>query len=932
QALQLLQGNFPRGTVSTLTPWDPQELWPLVSAAIAKRCHFAFDTDAKHYPVFKVPEGETLNSYLEKVVREGFKRRVEQGLFREAGKGREDEYTARLARELKIITQMDLAGYFLIVWDFIRHARENGVPVGPGRGSAAGSFVSYCMGITNIDPLNYGLLFERFLNPERVSMPDIDIDFCMRGRSKIIDYVTEEYGRNNVAQIITFGEMKARLAIRDVGRALGVPLAKVDKIAKAVPADPGMNITIEGALKLSPQLKKTYDSDAEAREVLDIAKRLEGMARHASTHAAGVVIAPSSIQEFLPLYKGAGREEITTQYSKDEIEALGLLKMDFLGLRTLTIIADTLALVREAGQEPPDLESIPLTDEATFALFGDGNTDGVFQFESGGMKDILRRLKPKRFEDLIVLNALYRPGPLDAGMIGEYIARAHGTKEAAVPISEVKPILDETLGVIVYQEQVMMIAHQLAGFTLGEADSLRKAMSKKDANAMQVLKKKFLEGCRKRGVDAKKAEDLFGHMETFGRYGFNKSHSAAYALVAYQTAFLKAHYPAAFMAATLSNLADNTDQIMKYMNSCRDMDIALLPPDVNRSREGFTLEDNAIRYGLSAIKNVGQSAVLAILEARNRAGEFKDLFQFCLEVDRNQLNRRVLENLVQAGAMDCFGVPKWDLFASIDKAMAQAVRAYEDQLRGQAALFGDEEDEAPPEYEKGQPWKKLECYNREKQSLGFYLTGHPLMEKKHILMRYVTHTLKEMGHLQEPLEVTIGGMVTHVRQRKSKSKGEMYAVVSLEDMEARAEALLFSETYSNYISKVAADRAVLVVGRAVPDGDKTKLIANAVVPLDDAAEELQPQTRGVLLKVPHRLCDEDWLLELFEKLRAHSGPVPVYMDVVDEGKAVTRLQLGSECQVSAGQGLLNDLDGFLGRDRVKYLFRPAGGERMESRA
>jgi len=903
------------------------------TAAIARRCVFSFNTHDRHYPQFKVPAGQSLGGYFEAVVRRGFQQRLDEGLLNQKGAFKREAYEQRLDHEIALINKMDLTGYFLVVWDFIRHARERGIPVGPGRGSAAGSFVSYCMGITDLDPLRYGLLFERFLNPERISMPDIDIDFCMRGRQEVIQYVTDVYGRDNVAQIITFGEMKARLAVRDTGRALGMSLAKVDKVAKMIPNDPGQATNLEGALKLSPQLKQLYDSDPEVKEVLDVARRLEGLTRHASTHAAGVVIAPRPITEFVPLHRQAGgKEDVTTQFSKDEIEALGLLKMDFLGLRTLTILHDALELIRHAGHEAPDLSKISLEDKATLELFGRGETDGVFQFESGGMKDILRRLKPKRFEDLIVLNALYRPGPLDAGMIPEYIGRAHGKRESTVILPEAAPILEETLGVIVYQEQVMLIAHKVAGFTLGQADTLRKVMAKKQVDEMVRQKAAFLKGCAERKVDLKKAEELFANIETFARYGFNKSHSAAYALVAFQTGYLKAHFPAAFMAATLSNWAENTDEILKYMNTCRENGITLLPPDVNTSEVGFTLEGEAVRYGLSAIKNVGMASVEAILAARRRVGRFRDLFHFCEEVDRQHLNRRVLENLAQAGALDSFEVPRWDLVASLDPAMAHAAGVQDDKARGQAALFGEETEQEPARYAKGDRWTDHERYSREKDSLGFYLTGHPLMEKRHILQRYITHTLQEVEHLAEECEVTVGGLVGNLRQRKSKNKGDMYAVVHLEDMETHIDVLLFNEAYTKNIGRVVKDEALLVVGRAIPEEDKVKLIASSVVPLDKAAEELQQRTAGVLLKVPATLCDEEWLGELEDLLKRHSGAVPVYMDVVREGEAVTRLALGHAFKVNAGKRLLPELETFLGQDRVRFLFRTAGGAPAEKRA
>ncbi len=922
---------------------SPAEMWDRFgdhpdalenTVAIGKRCHFGFDTQSKHYPVFKVPEGETLTSYFVKVAREGYQRRVAQGLLTRPGSRRREDYEARLDEELGLIEKMDLAGYFLVVWDFIRYAVDHGIPVGPGRGSAAGSFVSYSMGITDIDPLRYDLLFERFLNPERVSMPDIDIDFCMRGRAEVISYVTEKYGRDNVAQIITFGEMKARLAIRDVGRALGVPLDKVDKVAKAVPEDLG--VTIEEALKQSLSLKSMYDADPEVRGVLDVAQRLEGLTRHASTHAAGVVIAPKPITEFCPLHRGSGgKEDITTQYSKDEIESLGLLKMDFLGLKTLTILSDTLALIRRSGLEPPDLSTLPLDDAKTMDLFVRGDTDGVFQFESGGMKDILRQLKPARFEDLIALNALYRPGPLDAKMIPKYIARAHGREDATVPLQELEPILKETLGVIVYQEQVMLIAHKIGGFTLGQADILRKAIAKKDTAAMQVQRELFMKGCAERKVDAKKAADLFDAMETFGRYGFNKSHSAAYALVAFQTAYLKAHFPTHFMAATLSVLANNTDEVLKYMNSCREMGIRQLPPDVNRSEEGFTIEGDAIRYGLGAIKNVGLASVEAILDARRRVGAFKDLFHFCREVDRFHVNRRVLENLAQSGAMDAFGVPRWDLVATLDGAMGAAAKEQEDKARGQVALFGgDEVGEAPAVYLHGEPWHDIDKFGKEKESLGFYLTGHPLMEQEELLRRYASHTLAELERLPDATEVTVGGVVASWHQKKSKAKGEMYGILALEDLEARAEVMLFTkdDVFNKYHGVVVKDAALLVVGKvardtAAAEGQKAKvkIIASMVVPFSRAHEELEQKATAVVLRVPALLCEHEWLVELEAVLRRHAGGLPVLLDVVGEGNGVTRVMLGGHSRVRAGDAFLADAAGLLGKGRVQFQFRQANG-------
>ena len=889
---------------------------------IARRCHFTFDKGSKHYPRFAVPEGETLDSYFEKMSRQGFDRRLAEGLLAKSGSHSREEYEDRFLMEIELIKKMQLAGYFLIVWDFVQYAKRQSIPVGPGRGSATGSFISYCLGITDLDPLKYDLLFERFLNPERISMPDIDIDFCMRGRSRVIEYVREKYNRDNVAQIITLGEMKARLAIRDVGRALAVPRDKVDKVAKMIPEEVG--VTLDKALSISPQLKDEYEKDAEVREVVDIAKRIEGLSRHSGIHAAGVVIAPRPITEYCALQKGIGKDEVTTQFEKDEIESLGLLKMDFLGLKTLTILYDALALIASSGETPPVIEEIPLDDKATLELFGRGETDGVFQFESGGMKEILRHLKPKRFEDIIVLNALYRPGPLDAGMIGEYIARAHRKKKADVPLPEVEHILGQTLGIIVYQEQVMLIAQHLAGFTLGQADTLRKAMGKKDHSAIQGMRKQFLEGCKKKDVDQGKAEALFDAMETFGGYGFNKSHSAAYSLLAYQTAYLKAHYPTAFMAATLSVLSDNAEEVLKYINSCREMGIDLLPPDVNRSQEGFTIEGRGVRYGLGAIKNVGSASVQAVLQARARVGRFRDLFHFCEEVERAHLNKRVLENLVRSGAFDCFAVERWDVEASLDDAVAAGLRRQSEKARGQARLFGADEsrpENDTPRYAKAKKWSDRERFAFEKQSLGFYLSGHPLMELQPVLRKFVTHTIEELGRVNDAAEVTVGGVVTQWRQKKSKKQeGTMYGVLTLEDLEGRVEVILFSEAYTRYGAKVAKDAPMLVVGKVAREEQAIKIRASQVVPLGEADVLLERAT-GVLLKVPESLCSEDWLEDLGRTLKSNRGELPVYLDMGMEDGRVARFLLSGEMKVSSGKDLHGALEDLLGRDRVQYLFR-----------
>src|ERR1700687_850470 len=644
------------------------------TVAIAARCNVKIDAMQNSFPEFQVPEGRTVDTHFEAVVREGFASRVpvlevraKQGLLRKTLA----EYETRLTNEIRMIQQMRYAGYFLIVWDFIRHARSQGVPVGPGRGSAAGSLVSYALQITDVDPLQYDLLFERFLNPERVSMPDIDIDFCMRRRSEVIEYVTEKYGRSNVAQIITFGTMAAKAAIKDVGRAMDLPYGEVDRIAKLVPAQ--LNITLDEALKQAPQLKSLIDGDARYTDLMEVAKRLEGLARHASTHAAGVVISPEPLTNIVPLYKSS-RDEITTQYDMKGLEHIGLLKMDFLGLTTLTVLDDAVRMVDQNRGVHVDLGTLPLDDEPTYKLFARGETTAIFQFESHGMRDILRRYQPTRLEDLTALNALYRPGPIQGGMIDDFIARKHGKKKVTYDLPELEEILSETWGVILYQEQVMQIANRLAGFSLGDADLLRRAMGKKKHDEMAAQREKFLAGCLARKVPAKKAQRIFDLMAEFAGYGFNKSHSCAYALLAYQTAYLKTHFPVEFMAALLTSETGNTEKVVKYINEARGMGITVLPPDVNSSALDFTPVGESIRFGLQAIKNVGENTVKGILEARVALGRFTSLYQFCGHVDTRLLNRRVVESLIKSGAMDTLGARRSQIFAVIDRAMESAQR------------------------------------------------------------------------------------------------------------------------------------------------------------------------------------------------------------------------------------------------------------------
>src|ERR1700740_2206765 len=727
---------------------------------IAARCNVKIERIANPFPEFKVPDGQTASSYFEKVVREGFATRVPY-LERMAKAGTLAnplaEYERRLTSEIQMIQKMRYEGYFLIVWDFIHYARMQDVPVGPGRGSAAGSLVSYAMRITDVDPLQYNLLFERFLNPERVSMPDIDIDFCMRRRGELIEYVTQKYGRDNVAQIITFGTMAAKAAVKDVGRAMDIPYGEVDRLAKLIPTTLG--IELENALIESPQLKAAVNSDERLKDLMAVALRLEGLSRHASTHAAGVVISPRPLTDVVPVYK-TNRDEITTQYDMNALERIGLLKMDFLGLTTLTVLHDTVRMIEQKHGAKIVIARLALDDAETHKLFARGETTAIFQFESHGMRDILRRYQPTRIEDLTALNALYRPGPIQGGMIDDFINRKHGKTKVSYELPQLKDILEETYGVILYQEQVMQIANRLASFSLGEADILRRAMGKKKKEEMAAQRAKFLGGCTKNKIPAKKAERIFHLMEEFAGYGFNKSHSCAYALLAYQTAYLKTHYPVEFMAALLTSEAGNTDKIVKYINKARGMSISILPPDVNESDLYFTPVGEAIRFGLAAIKNVGENTAKAIRESRLGAGEFKSLYDFCERIESRFLNKRVFESLIKSGAVDSLG-PRESMLESVDDALAALQRATRTRESGQHGLVGV--GTAPPpvpfELREAAPWSEQERLASEYAMLGFYVSGHPLEKYSSRLQELKAISLAEVEGQRNGKEVAVAALI-----------------------------------------------------------------------------------------------------------------------------------------------------------------------------
>jgi DNA polymerase-3 subunit alpha len=895
---------------------------------IAEMCEFNLK-QAGSLPAFDVPPGFTIESYFEKVSRDGFAERCKV-LEPLASAGRLahgiKDYQERLDKEIGVIRRVGFAGYFLIVWDFIRHAREKGIPVGPGRGSAAGSLVAYSLRITDIDPIEHGLIFERFLNEERISPPDIDIDFCENRRGEVIEYVTRKYGRENVAQIITFGTMKAKAVVRDVGRVLDMSYADVDKIAKMIPFD--LKMTLDKALVEAPALQDAYEKDQRVKELIDISRRLEGTTRHASTHAAGVVIAPRPLTEYLPLasFKGSA-DGITTQFDMHGVERIGLLKMDFLGLRTLTLIDDCVKMIAAQTGVRIDPAGLPLDDAATYELFTAGRTSGLFQFESDGMRDILKRFKPDRLEHLTALNALYRPGPMQ--MIDDFIKRRHGQTRVTYDHPLLEPILGGTYGVMVYQEQVMQIASALAGYTLGEADILRKAMGKKKADVMATQKDKFLKGCADRGVPEKKASRIWDHMEQFAGYGFNKSHSAAYAWLAYQTAYLKANHRAFFMAALLTSERANTDRMVSYIGECRAMEIEVLPPDVNESDIYFAVirrdAGDALRFGLAAIKNVGEGAVEAVLQTRRRGEPFRSLFDFCERVDLRAVNRRVVESFIKSGCFDSLDRRRAALLNALDRAMDVGQKRQRDRDDGQSSLLGllgggaAEPDAASERVRDLADWPEGERLAYEKESLGFFITGHPLERFTGELAQMATATTGKLQEMAER-EVTVGGIVVGLRLIKTK-KGDRMASFTLEDLDGGAEVLVFPETYKKVATRLADDVVVLVKGRAeTVDEGTSRLLATDVVPLDQAR---LAEARFVTIRVPLTAWDRAKGERLRDILGSHRGECPVTLEMVRPGGESVAVAPSAYFRVRADQTLRAEVEGLLGPGSV-VLARTSG--------
>jgi DNA polymerase-3 subunit alpha len=889
------------------------------TVAIAERCNVKIQRVSNPFPEFSVPEGHTTDSYFERVVREGFASRAPQ-IERLTKEGRLrhplTDYESRLTAEIEMIKKMRFAGYFLIVWDFIHYARAQGVPVGPGRGSAAGSLVSYSLRITDVDPMQYELLFERFLNPERISMPDIDIDFCMRRRGEVIEYVRKKYGAESVAQIITFGTMAAKAVLKDAGRALDMPYGDVDRLAKMIPTT--LNISLEDALKQSPQLEAAR-KEGQVKELIEVALRLEGLARHASTHAAGVVISPRPLTEIVPLYK-SNKDEITTQYDMNALGRIGLLKMDFLGLTTLTILDDSVGMIKQNRGIDLDLTTLPLDDAPTYALFARGDTTGIFQFESHGMRDILKRYQPTQIEDLTALNALYRPGPIQGGMIDEFIGRKQGKKKVTYDLPELEEILSETWGVIVFQEQVMKIANRLAGYSLGDADILRSAMGKKKADVMAAQREKFLAGCAAGKVPAKKATKIFDLMEEFGLYGFPKAHACAYALLAYQTAYLKVHYPVEFMASMLSSEAGNTEKVVKYINEARGMGIRVLPPDVHESGLYFTPVGDDIRFGLAAIKNVGENTAKAICDARGTNGRFRTLFEFSEAIEPKFLNKRVLESLVKAGALDCAGGSRGRLCAAIDQAISRGQKKHQEKTVGQGGLFlagpnasHDSQSWQATELPAADDWSEEQQLAGEYSVLGFYISGHPLDKYAGRLKDLNASELATMESRKNNEDLVVAGIIVQIRPMRSR-RGARWAILTLQDRTGVIEALVFPEAFGKLEGILKSNTPLLVKGRVAVEDVGTRLIVADARLLDQLADRPPSVLR---VRMDLSTVNTGALDQLKALFSSRPGRCRVSFELIkDDGSAAT-LDAGSA--VLADRELVERVREICGTDSVALV-------------
>ena len=900
------------------------------SVEIARRCNVTIRLGEYFLPQFPTGDMST-EDFLVKKAKDGLEERL-AFLFpdEEVRAQRRPEYDERLEVELKVINQMGFPGYFLIVMEFIQWSKDNDVPVGPGRGSGAGSLVAYSLKITDLDPLEFDLLFERFLNPERVSMPDFDVDFCMDKRDRVIDHVAEMYGRDAVSQIITFGTMAAKAVIRDVGRVLGHPYGFVDRISKLIPPDPGM--TLEKAFAAEPQLPEIYEADEEVKALIDMARKLEGVTRNAGKHAGGVVIAPTKITDFSPLYCDENGQHPVTQYDKNDVEYAGLVKFDFLGLRTLTIIDWALGMInarrKKEGKSPIDIAAIPLDDPKSFDMLQRSETTAVFQLESRGMKDLIKRLKPDCFEDMIALVALFRPGPLQSGMVDNFIDRKHGREEISYPDIQwqhesLKPVLEPTYGIILYQEQVMQIAQVLSGYTLGGADMLRRAMGKKKPEELANQRSVFEEGAKKMGVDGELAMKIFDLVEKFAGYGFNKSHSAAYALVSYQTLWLKAHYPAEFMAAVMTADMDNTEKVVGLVDECWRMGLKVLPPDINSGLYQFHVNDaGEIVYGIGAIKGVGEGPIEAIIEARNEGGYFRELFDLCARTDTKKINRRVLEKLIMSGAFDRLGPHRAALMSALPDALKAADQHAKAEAIGQADMFGvlaEEPEQVEKSYADVTPWPEQIQLDGERETLGLYLTGHPINQYLKEIERYAGGLrLKDMHPTERGKMTTAAGLVLAARVMVTK-RGNRIGICTLDDRSGRLEVMLFTDALDKFQHLLEKDRILIVSGQVSFDDFNSglKMMARDMMDIDEAREKY---ARGLAISLTDRQIDDQLLNRLRQSLEPHrSGTIPVHLYYQRED-ARAKLRFGATWRVSPSDRLLNDLRSLIGSEQVELEF------------
>lgn len=862
---------------------------------IAERCNVKFELNAHLLPNFPVEKGISPDAILKNLAVTGLKERL--------GSTPPPIYSERLSMELDVINRMKYASYFLIVWDFIRFARERRIPVGPGRGSAAGSLVAYCLGITEIDPIKFNLLFERFLNPERISMPDIDVDFCTDRRVEVISYVAEKYGADRVSQIITFGTMAARGAVRDVGRALAMPYAEVDRIAKLIPEGP--SIRIDEALRVEPQFKEAYETNPKIKDLIDIARRLEGLCRHASTHAAGVVVSPKPLTDLVPLYKNPTDNTITTQFDMTAIESLGLLKFDFLGLKTLTVIEKTLKHIKASKGIDLSLKDISLEDKETYKLLCSGQTTGIFQLESSGMRELLIKMQPDCFEDLIALVALYRPGPLGSGMVDDFIKSKRGLKPVKYEIPQLKEILSETYGVILYQEQVMRIANKLANFTMAQADILRKAMGKKKPEEMEKQKEAFIKGAVANGIPEKKAMRIFDLMALFAEYGFNKSHSAAYAYLAYQTAFLKAHYPVEFMAANLSADMDKTEKIIKAISECRNMSIMILPPDINESNREFKVIGNAIRFGLEAVKGVGSSAIGHIIEIREKDGPFKSFEEFLSRIENKKVNKKVIEGLIKAGAFDSTGIGRKTALTMLERPRTNTpiYNLFDNKTLDDKdlPLTSDKID-------------KEESLRFEKESLGFYITDHPLTNYREILSKMNYKKISELEEMPDRKDILTAAVISNVKKIRTKDKAELMAYVTVEDEEGNTEMLLFPDLYKELGGLIQKDSLISIKGTIDKTENGVKIIAREIQDLDTAIKDYKNSlTSKIEVYFKINRCTSDILNSLKDTIIEYPGKYPLYLNLEYNGATII---VRTDCNVEASPELIQRIGRIIDGGRV----------------